>query len=131
VGTSDDKSTAQQIKVRVEDDDNAVEHGGLQATITASAAVDAAQKLFANKTVVDTHMQREHGATVYSVKFSDNSRVNVRASDGVIVSYRDGSGVKGGHRMHHGTPVIDEDTSVNDDTGTDDNGTDNTVQVDL
>jgi uncharacterized membrane protein YkoI len=55
-------------------------------SISLDQAKAIALNVFPDKTIQKVELEMEHGVLVYSVRFTDDSRVDVRASDGVIVS---------------------------------------------
>jgi uncharacterized membrane protein YkoI len=61
------------------------------ATTTIDTARNRAQEVFPDKTITKIELETENGVVVYSVRFSDDSRVDVSASDGSIVRSRNGS----------------------------------------
>lgn len=54
-------------------------------SISLDQAKAIALNAFPDKTIQKVELEMEHGVLVYSVRFTDDSRVDVRASDGVIV----------------------------------------------
>ena len=60
------------------------------AGITLQQARDIAQQRRAGKTIVKIELETENSIVVYSVRFSDEGRVDVNATDGSIVRVKDG-----------------------------------------
>lgn len=61
-----------------------------QSKITLQEARNIAQAQRPNKTIQKIELETENGVIVYSVRFSDDGRVDVNASDGTIVRVRNG-----------------------------------------
>jgi uncharacterized membrane protein YkoI len=67
------------------------------ASVTIDSARATAQGIFPDKTVNKIELETENGIVVYSVRFTDDSRVDVSATDGSVVRTRDeASGVRTG-----------------------------------
>ena len=58
-------------------------------TLTADQAVTLAESQFPNKTLKKVETEAEHGVAVFSVRFTDGSRVDVDASTGALVRVQD------------------------------------------
>ncbi|HMT18912.1 MAG TPA: PepSY domain-containing protein, partial [Candidatus Saccharibacteria bacterium] len=58
-------------------------------TITLQQARDIAQEKRAGKTITKIELETEGGVVVYSVRFSDDGRVDVNATDGSIVRVKE------------------------------------------
>ncbi len=88
VNSSNTQSTvtipSQTTPVRVE-----TESPQSSTTITAESAITQALTVFPGKTVAKVELEHENTVLVYSVRFSDGSRVDVSATDGTIMSIRD------------------------------------------
>lgn len=63
---------------------------GFVATISLQEARTIAQNQQPGKTIVKIELEVENGVVVYSVRFSDDSRVDVSASDGSIIRVKTG-----------------------------------------
>lgn len=59
--------------------------------ITEQQAIEIAQAERPGQTVRKVEIETEDGAKIYSVRFTDDSRVDVRASDGQIVRNESGN----------------------------------------
>ena len=59
------------------------------ATTTLEEAIAKAKALFADKTVAKTETEQEHGTTVYEIKFTDGSEVEIDATTGEVIESRD------------------------------------------
>lgn len=77
-----------------------------QAAITVptdSISLDQAKTIalgvFPGKTIKKTETEHEEGTLTYSIRFTDGSRVDVRASDGVVTRTR----LKGKENNHSGS----------------------------
>lgn len=57
--------------------------------ITSDDAATIARQRFPGKTVEKIETENENSGKVYSVRFTDDSRIDVRASDGAIVRSED------------------------------------------
>lgn len=55
------------------------------STVTLDQATAIAQAVFPDKTVQKVETETEHGVQIFSVRFTDGSRVDVRASDGAVL----------------------------------------------
>lgn len=53
--------------------------------ITIDEAKTIAQNVYPDKTIKKVELENEHGTVVYSVRFTDSSRVDVSAADGSVV----------------------------------------------
>ena len=60
------------------------------ATVSIDTARATAQGVFPNKAVKKIELETENGVVVYSVRFTDDSRVDVSAVDGTVVRSQDG-----------------------------------------
>lgn len=70
---------------------------GFVAGVTIETARATAQGVFPNKSIRKIELDTENGVVVYSVRFTDDSRVDVSAQDGSVVRTRDeASGVRTG-----------------------------------
>lgn len=56
-----------------------------EGSVSLEDAKVIALGVYPDKTVKKVEIEHEHGTLVYSVRFSDSSRVDVRASDGAVV----------------------------------------------
>lgn len=100
---------------------------------TIDQAMGVAQAAFPNKTIRKIEVETEDGAVVISVRFTDNSRVDVRASDGQITRQQDRFNTNNvqnnqnqsasNSRRHGSSSQPDDDDDGGDDGG--DNGGDN------
>ncbi len=61
------------------------------AGVSIDTARQAAQNVFPGKTVTKIELEQEEDIVVYSIRFSDESRVDVSASDGSVVRVKDGN----------------------------------------
>jgi len=60
-----------------------------EAAITLEEAIAKAKALFADKTVAKTETEQEHGKTVYEIKFTDGSEVEIDAATGEVIESKD------------------------------------------
>ena len=63
---------------------------GFVAGITVQQARDIAAGQRPGKTITKVQLETEEGKVVYSVRFSDNGRVDISATDGSVISVRQG-----------------------------------------
>lgn len=82
--------TAEQVKddgpeTEAEDDDSSSIPAGFVAGITVDQAKATAQGTLPGKTVKKVELEPENGVMVYSVRFTDDSRVDVNATTGAVV----------------------------------------------
>ena len=82
--------------------------------VTEEQAVEIAKKERSGQTVRKVEIETEDGAKIYSVRFTDDSRVDIRASDGQIV--RTETDTSGGSSS--------DDTSPDDSSGSGTSGRD-------
>jgi uncharacterized membrane protein YkoI len=61
------------------------------AGVTIDAARTTAQAVFPDKTITKIELESENSVVVYSVRFSDGSRVDISAVDGTVVSSKEGA----------------------------------------
>lgn len=73
-------------RVEVEDDDDVAIPAG---SISVDQAKAAAMAVFPDKTFNKVEVELEDGIVVFSVRFADDSRVDVQASDGAVVRVED------------------------------------------
>lgn len=69
---------------------------GFVASVTIDTARTTAQATFPSKTIVKIELESENAIVVYSVRFSDGSRVDVSATDGSVVRSRDAASATSG-----------------------------------
>lgn len=102
----DDNSTQNQTPVT----------GDTSTKIAQDEAQTTAQAVFPNKTVTKVETENEHGATVYSFRFSDGSRVDVDAMTGKVVRKFDKSvaASQDNNNRRHGNSHSGHDDSNDD-----------------
>ncbi len=70
-------------------DDNRNPHASTTVAPESSISLDQAKAIalgvFPGKTIKAVETEQEHGVIVYSVRFTDDSRVDVQASDGAVL----------------------------------------------
>lgn len=66
-------------------DDSKILPSGFVAGVTIQQAIDTAKQAMPNGTVRKVELEIEDGIVIYSVRFKDGSRVDVNATDGVVV----------------------------------------------
>lgn len=89
---ADDKNRQENTQ-KAEDNQPAADQP-INGDITQEQAVDIASKQVPGKTLKKVEIETEEGTKVYSVRFTDDTRVDVRASDGTIVRVNKDSKIK-------------------------------------
>lgn len=94
-----DANTGQQVTLDDDNDDefeaeNEALPAGFVADVSVSEAIRIAKEQRPNSTVEKVELEVEDGEVVYSVRFTDESRVDVSATDGTVerVKSEDGGG---------------------------------------
>lgn len=92
-----DASSGERVQLVDDNDDSIDEDDGIPqgfvATTTLQDAMAIAKKQRPNSTVKKVELEVENGIVVYSIRFTDDSRVDVSAVDGTIVRTKDEDGV--------------------------------------
>ena len=70
---------------QLEDDDDQVNSMPATGELSVEEATSIALAVYPDKSIQKVEVEEEHGVLVYSFRFIDSSRVDVRASDGVVV----------------------------------------------
>lgn len=78
VDNDEDKVNAQGVKIEGE-------HKVAAGSISTDEAISIAQGVYPSAKVEKVEIETEDGVTVYSVRFSNSARVDVRATDGRVV----------------------------------------------
>lgn len=93
------------------------------AGVTIESARATAQGVFPDKTVVKIELEMEGTVVVYSVRFSDDSRVDVSAVDGSVVRTRnEATGARTGSDDNSDDSDDDNSNDSNDDSVDDNSG---------
>ncbi len=88
---TDTSSTQSTVTVPGQTDPVRVETEGdvSGAVMTMEQAIAQAQAVFPGKIVTKVEVENEHNALVYSIRFSDGSRMDIDANTGAVVRTRD------------------------------------------
>ena len=86
-----DQVKPKEVENETEDDDSASIPSGFIAGITEAQARSTAQARLPGKTVKKIELEPENGVMVYSVRFTDDSRVDINATNGAVVNVKDKS----------------------------------------
>lgn len=100
--------------------------GDFVASISLQRARDIASQQRPGKTIIKIELEKEDGVVVYSVRFSDDGRVDVNASNGNVMRVRNGSTSTSTQTSTSGSDssgTSGSDDSSNSGSGSDDSGT--------
>ena len=96
------------------DDSSSTNTPGSSSSVTLDQAKAIALSVFPNKTIKKVETELEHGVLVYSVRFTDSSRVDVNSNDRSIVRTEqedDNHSEDSDDDAHDGSSDDDEDDS--------------------
>lgn len=93
---------------------------GFVAGVSVQQAKDIASAKFPAKTITKIELESENGVVVYSVRFSDGSRVDVNATDGSVIRVRDASENSSSSSSSEDNSSDSEDNSRSDDSNSND-----------
>lgn len=86
-------------------------------SITADAAKAIAQSMYPDKTFAKLELEQEHGALVYEIKFTDDTKVQVLASNGTVVRNEVGDDDSDEDNSNSGRSHVEDDDSDEDNSG--------------
>jgi uncharacterized membrane protein YkoI len=104
------------------DDDSSSIPAGFVAGISVDQAKATAQGTLPGKTVKKVELEPEEGVMVYSVRFTDGSRVDVNATTGAVVRTENKSAPNSSNTST--TPSSDDDSDDSGDSGDSDDDSD-------
>lgn len=80
------QTTTQQTQNTQSESSTPAKNEGSKDHITEAQAIEIASVKMPGKTYEKVEIETENGIKIYSVRFTDGSRVDVRATDGEVVS---------------------------------------------
>ena len=116
--TTKEKVKDDGVENEAGDDDSASIPSGFVAGITVDQAKAKAMATLPGKTVKKVELEPEDGVMVYSVRFTDGSRVDVNATSGAVVRTEN----KSAPASTTTTPSVSNDSDDSDDTNDDSGG---------
>ncbi len=111
--TTKEKVKDDGVENEADDDDSASIPGGFVAGISVDQAKTTAQGTLPGKTVKKVELEPENGVMVYSVRFTDGSRVDVNATTGAVVRTENKSAPASGSTST--TPSSDDSSNDSND----------------
>lgn len=93
----------------------------VEAATTLEEAITKAKALFADKTVAKTETEQEHGKTVYEIKFTDGSKVEIDAATGEVIESKDSAVKEDNSGRGSSHDDSDDDSDEDDHSGSNHN----------